>query len=375
MKKIAFVAQSNGGVAEYLYMFLKNFSNNNEYESYLIVSTQYKELEEKFKPYVKKIYYVDMIRNINFKEDLKSIIEFKKIICMIKPNFVYLNSSKAGGIGRIALWFDRKIKKIYNAHGWYFNAKISDKKRKMYVIIEKVLAKHTDMIINISKYEYETALKNKIAKKKKMCIIENGIDFSKFKDNEKYSEQIRTKNKIKDDEIVIGVAGRLTEQKDPMTSIKAFKLVNEKYPNTRLMFVGSGELEKNVIDYAKKNRLEDKIIITGWVNDIEKYIPIFDIAILPSKWEGFGLVIVEYMACNKPIIASNVGGIKNIIKNNKNGFLIETEDYKELSKKITKLIENKEQIDKFNKENKKIINKYNIEKLVEKHIKIFNDYN
>ena len=68
MKKIVFVAQSNGGVAEYLYMFFKNWKDNLEYEKYLVVSNQYKEQEERFKKYVKNIYYVDMTRNMSFSK-------------------------------------------------------------------------------------------------------------------------------------------------------------------------------------------------------------------------------------------------------------------------------------------------------------------
>lgn len=367
MKKIVFVAQSNGGVAEYLYMFLKNWKDNLEYEKYLVVSNQYKEQEERFKKYVKNIYYVDMTRNMSFSKDLRSIKDLKKVIKEIKPDIVYLHSSKAGGIGRLALWFNKKIKVIYNAHGWYFNAQISEKKKKIYILMEKILAKHTDMIVNISKDEYESAVKNKIAPKEKMCIIENGIDFSKFKDSDKYREITREKYNINKDEVVIGVVGRLTEQKDPMTSVKAFKLINENYSNTKLMFVGSGELERDVIHYAKENGIYDKVIITGWVNDVEKYIPAFDIAILPSKWEGFGLVLVEYMACNKPIVASNVGGIKDIINDNENGLLIEKNNYNELFEKISMLLENKVTILNFIRSNEKYRNKYDICNLVNKH--------
>ena len=374
MKKIVFVAQSNGGVAEYLYMFFKNWKDNLEYEKYLVVSNQYKEQEERFKKYVKNIYYVDMTRNMSFSKDLKSIeciVNLKKVIKEIKPDIVYLHSSKAGGIGRLALWFNKRIKVIYNAHGWYFNAQISEKKKKVYILMEKILAKHTDMIVNISKDEYESAVKNKIAPKEKMCIIENGIDFSKFKDSDKYREITREKYNINKDEIIIGVVGRLTEQKDPITTIKAFKLINEKYFNTKLMFVGSGELEKEVIQYSKENGIYDKVIITGWVNDVEKYIPAFDIAILPSKWEGFGLVLVEYMACNKPIVASNVGGIKDIINDNENGLLIEKNNYNELFEKISMLLENKVTILNFIRNNEKYRNKYDICNLVNKHDSIF----
>lgn len=365
-KTIVHIAQSAGGVAEYLYMFLKNFKDEN-FENILIVSEDYKEQLERFKPYTSNIYIVPMVREIDLKKDLKSIIEVRKILKQIKPDIIYMHSSKAGAIGRIALVFNFKAKKLYNAHGWYFNAQISDKKKKIFALIEKILAIKTDRIINISKSEYESALRYKIAPKKKMCIIENGIDFTKFKNNDKNREETRKEYNIKENEIVIGVVGRLSEQKDPMTMIKAFELVHKENKNTRLMYVGSGELEEEVKKYARENNISDKVIITGWVNNVEKYIPAFDIAVLPSKWEGFGLVLIEYMACDKPIIATNVGGIKDIIKNEENGLLVEGENEKQLYEAIKRYIKDKKILIDILKKNKRYIEKYNITSLIKQH--------
>lgn len=370
-KKIIHIAQSAGGVAEYLYMLLKNFNSNN-YENILIVSEDYKDQKARFSPYVKDIYIVPMIRNINPKTDIGAILKIRKIIKKEKPDVVYLHSSKAGAVGRLALLFNFQVKILYNAHGWYFNAQISNKKKIFFAIIEKILAFKTDKIINISQSEYDSALKYKIASRKKMCVIENGIDFSKFKDSDKYRIETRRKLNIKDNEIVIGVVGRLSEQKDPLTSIKAFKIIKEKYKNTKLLFVGSGELEDKVIEYAKTNKLNEDVIITGWVDCVEKYIPAFDIAILPSKWEGFGLVIIEYMACDKPIIACNVGGIADIIKNEENGYLIKCEDREDLAEKISILIEDKEIIKEMLQKNKNYQKRFDIKNLVKKHIELIN---
>ena len=369
-KIIVHIAQSAGGVAEYLYMFLKNFKDDN-YENILIVSEDYKNQIERFRPYVSNIYIVQMIREVKVKKDVKSIIKVRKILKQIKPDIVYMHSSKAGAIGRIALAFNFKARILYNAHGWYFNAQISDKKKKTFALIEKILAIKTDKIINISKSEYESALKYKIAPKRKMCIIENGIDFTKFENNDTYREETRKKYNIKDNEIVIGVVRRLSEQKDPMTMIKAFELVHKENKNTKLMYVGSGELEEEVKQYAKEKNILDKVIITGWVSNVEQYIPSFDIAVLPSKWEGFGLVLIEYMACDKPIIATNVGGIKDIIENEKNGLLVGRESEKQLQEAIRKYIKDKSLIKCNIMANKEYKEKYEIGKLISKHIEIF----
>ena len=371
-KKIVYIAQSAGGVAEYLFMFLKNF-HNESYENILIVSEDYKEQLERFKPYTTNIYLVPMVREVKFKNDLKAILKVRKIIKKEKPDIVYLHSSKAGAVGRIALLFDFRTRILYNAHGWYFNATISNKKKKLYALIEKILALKATKIINISKAEYESALHYKIAPEKKMCIIENGIDFTKFKNNDKNREKTRNNFKIKENEIIIGVVGRLSEQKDPITMIKAFELLHKKYNNTKLMYVGSGELEEAVKQYAKEKNIFNKVIVTGWVKNVEQYIPAFDIAVLPSKWEGFGLVLIEYMACDKPIVATKVGGITNIIEDRKNGLLTEKDNYEMLYENIEKLCIDNNLKEKIIEENKNKRSDFDIQKVIHKNLQLFQE--
>lgn len=372
MEKITIIhiAQSAGGVEEYLYLLLTNIDCN-RYDNILIVSEDYKKDKEKFEKVCKKIYFVPMQREINLKKDLHAIKEIKKILKKQKYDLLYMHSSKAGALGRIATMFKFKQKIIYNAHGWYFNAKISKCKKIIFAFIEKILALKTNIIINISKSEYNSALKCKIAKKSKLKIVENGIDFNYFKDYEKYRKIIRKEYGIKDDEIVIGVVGRISEQKDPMTTIKAFKILNKENNKFRLMFIGSGELEKSVMDFAKNNNIENKVIITNWVKSVKEYISSIDIAILPSKWEGFGLAILEYMACDKPIVATNVGGISDIIKNNVNGYLVKPEDYQELSNKILEVISNQELSKEMIENNKIYRNKYSIKNTAKNSMNIF----
>ncbi len=372
MKKIVHVAQSAGGVAEYLYSFLKNF-NDEVYEHIIIVSEDYRDQIERFKPYVAEIHIVPMTRDINLKSDIGAIFKLKKKLKIIKPDIVYLHSSKAGALGRMALLFNFSTKIIYNAHGWYFNAKINKKKKILFATIERLLAFKTNVIVNISESEYNSAIKYKIASSKKMVVIDNGIDFTKFDNQKQYREETRNRYNIKSEDIVIGVVGRLTEQKDPDTSIKAFNLLHKEQKNIKLMFVGSGDLEKKVVLYAKQNNLEKDIIITGWVNNVEEYIPAFDIAILPSKWEGFGLVIIEYMACDKPIVATDVGGISNIIKANENGYLIEIENENELKNKLKQIIETDDAIEIINR-NKIYRKKYDIKNVIAKHKDIFDEW-
>ena len=370
--KIVHVAQSAGGVAEYLYMLLKNKRENN-IENILIVSEDYKNHAKRFEELGIQIFYIPMQREISLKSDINAIFKLRKLINKIKPNIVYLHSSKAGAIGRIALFFRKKIKIIYNAHGWYFNADIG-KKAKLYATIEKLLAIRANKIVNISKAEYDSALERKIAPRNKMITISNGIDFSKFENSSISIEKIRKSYNIKDTDKVIGVVGRLSEQKNPIATINAFAEICKEQDNLFCMFIGSGELEEDVKKIAKENNIEDKIIITGWVNDTQNYIPALDIAVLPSKWEGFGLVILEYIACRKPIIATRVGGIENIIKDAKFAILIKPKEQKELVEAMQNMLENtKKYTNEVELEYEKYKKKYSIHNVVKAHEKLFNE--
>ena len=292
----------------------------------------------------------------------------------IHPNIVYCHSSKAGAIGRIALLLNRKIKVIYNAHGWYFNAEIPKVKKKIFAYIERMLAKKTNIIINISESELESALNYKIAKKEKMLIIKNCIDFEKYKIDLKQARIISRKQyNIEDNEILIGTVGRIAEQKNPLLMYRAFKKINEKYPNTKLIYVGDGNLKEELLKNVQNDNLTDKVIITGWVEKTQNVIPAIDIAVLPSKWEGFGLVLIEYMLCDKAIVASATGGILDIIKDDENGLLFKNDDENSLYEKIELLIEKEEIGRKMIENNKSYRNIYEIEKLEKEHEKIFEE--
>ena len=162
-----------------------------------------------------------MIREINMKSDLKAIKEVRKIIKKEKPDIVYLHSSKAGAIGRIALMFSKKIKIFYNAHGWYFNAQISKKKKIVFRIIEKILAIKTDKIINISKSEYDSAIKYKIA-----SILTLSFTFLLTLNNTKIATPVPVNNPAKHEEndMILSIYNWVRKTLDAQLGIRPIKL-------------------------------------------------------------------------------------------------------------------------------------------------------
>lgn len=363
-RKILHITQSNGGVEEYLKMFFSHIDK--EHFEVEIICPNYPSMIEEMKKLGVKVHVVNMKRNMSLFSDLKDYIKIKKYIKSSNPDIVHVHSSKAGVIGRIAA-VRSKVPCVYNAHGWSFSMDTSKMKKMIYAFIERICARYTAKIINISDGEKKLAIKYKIAKEDKMITIYNGIDLIKY--NRVYiRNDVLSKLNIPENAFVIGMVGRITKQKSPETFISIAERISRIFENAYFILVGDGDLKEEIQGIIEKKKLKDKVIITGWTNEVAKYVSIFDIGILTSKWEGFGLVLAEYMAMGKPIIASNVGGIPYVIEDGFNGELIDNNDVNDFVNHIIKLKNDVTLCDKYITNGYDVVNnKFNIKRVVKEH--------
>lgn len=328
--RVLHVAEAAGGVERYLQTLFK-YNDKEQVENILVCSQNYN--YKKFKKLADRVIVLKMAHQIDPSSDIKVEKALRKIIKEIKPDIVYAHSSKAGALARIAdLGLNNKV--IYNPHGWAFNMQQSAKKKEMYKWVEKISAHFCDKIVCISDAERESALREKICKPSKLQVIYNGIDLEEI---EKTTPMSRAQLGIPEDAFVVGMVGRLSKQKAPDTFVKSAKLIKEKIPNAFFLMVGDGELRDQVESLINQYDLGSSFLITGWVDNPTAYMKIMDVGMLLSRWEGFGLVLPEYMACGVPIIATNVDAIPNIVRNNENGLLVEKDNYCEVANQVMAL--------------------------------------
>ena len=177
MKKIRIlhVAQAAGGVDRYIRMLLK-YLDKEKFENILVCSQDFH--EEDYRGLADFFEQVEMTRAIG-SNDLKAIRKVRKLLKKYTPDIVYAHSSKAGAIARIA---DLGLKNylIYNPHGWAFNMKCSETKRRLYTMIERVEAPFCDKIVCISDAEKQSALEKKICRDEKLQVIFNGVDIEAY---------------------------------------------------------------------------------------------------------------------------------------------------------------------------------------------------
>ena len=328
--RVLHVAEAAGGVERYLQTLFK-YNDKEQVENILICSQNYD--EAKMKKIADKVILIRMKHEINAYADFKAIRAIHHYIKQIKPDIIYAHSSKAGALARIAdLGIKNKV--IYNPHGWAFNMQQSTKKKEMYKWVEKILAHFCDKIVCISDAEKESALREKICKPSKLQVIYNGVDLEEIKNT---VPKTRKELHIPEDAFVVGMVGRLSKQKAPDVFVKAASLIKKKIPNAYFLMVGDGELRDQVEEMIHKFELDSSFFITGWVDNPISYMKVMDVGCLLSRWEGFGLVLPEYMACGVPIVAANVDAIPDIIENGKNGILIKVNSSKEVFKAVSEL--------------------------------------
>lgn len=366
--RILHVVQSAGGVDRYLRTFIK-YLDNQLFENIVVCSYDFR--SEDYKELVSCFEQVDMRRTIGMK-DFFLIGKVRKLIKKYKPDIVYAHSSKAGVIGRIAN-IGLKSKCVYNPHGWSFNMRCSSINKRMYVLIERVVAKFCDKIICISDAEKKSALDNKICKEYKLKVIYNGIDIEVYENGEHNVISRRDLN-IPKEAFVVGMVGRISQQKAPDVFVEAAEMIKRKLDSSFFIIVGDGEQKDYIINYATENGLVDSLYVTGWVDNPMDYIELFDVATLLSRWEGFGLVLPEYMIERKPIVATNVDAIPNIICDGKNGLLVRMDQPSEVCEAVMRLHDDKELYQSIvDNAHEDVYCKYDAKRVAEEHKELFFD--
>lgn len=362
---IMHIVECAGGVDRYLRMLTSRLDKN-MFEQILVCSDDF--VFEDYKDNVDIFVAVHEMRNaLSFSDDMKAVKAVRQLIKRYRPDVVYCHSSKGGGIGRLAA-IGLGVKVLYNPHGWAFSMKGSKVKSLIYLFIEKVLAHVTDQFVMISNYEKMLAVQRHVGNAANMKVIFNGVDTENILGHVNSSTIDRTSLGIPEKAYVIGMVGRISPQKAPDAFVKAAASVLKKIDNAYFVIVGDGELREEILRLSETLKLNDRLKITGWVDNPVEYMNLFDQAVLLSRWEGFGLVLAEYMTLGKPIVATAVDAIPDIITDYENGLLIESDNPNQAAEAIFKIHDNKQLRDKIISNGKMRVNAFfGISRVVHEH--------
>lgn len=297
-------------------------------------------------------------RNINPFFDFLAFKELRRVLKKVEPDILSIHSSKAGLLGRLAA-IKLNFPVTFTVHGWSFTEGISSKKRVVFLFLEKILAPLANKIISVSDYDRNLAIKYKVADKKRIVTVLNGMP--KLVNNSNISTQDTIKPKFL-------MVARFDEQKDHKLLLRAVKEVPEIY----IDLIGDGPDLSKVKKFAKELDLLDRVNFLGEIRAGEEIFANYHIYLLISKWEGLPLSIIEAMRSGLAVICSDVGGCSEEIIDGINGFLIPRSDEKTLINRLKLLSKDAGLRKKMGKEGLRIYKeKFTLESMYNKNLSIY----
>ena len=211
-------------------------------------------------------------------------------------------------------------------------------------------------MIFISQPLIDWALRERIVGEEKISKIYSGIQLDLFHPVKRdVKMEIRKKWKLNQKEAVVGMVSKIWEGKGHVTLIEAFKLLRRQIKDAKLVIVGEGYLYNELLGLVNMNGLRDSVLFTGFQMDVSEIIATFDVAVLPSFFEGMGRVLLEAMAMQKPVVASRVGGIPDLVEHGINGLLVRPGNVKELADALERILSDKRLANRMGREGRKTI--------------------
>lgn len=264
----------------------------------------------------------ELKRNPSLINDCMAFIKLFFLFRKESFDIVQTHTAKAGFIGRITARLAGTPVVMHMSHGHNFYGYFRPLATGLIVLLERMAAFFTDKIVALTDIEKRDMIRYNICKPSKITVLPSALDLNKFDKVEIDIEKKKAEFNIKINNFVVGMIGRLEPIKGPLDFIVACKYIAQKLPQTTFLVVGDGPLKQSLISCSRKLNISDNVIFTGWREDIPEILSILDVVVLTSLNEAVGRVLLEAGALGKPVVATNVGGVPEIVRDNETGVLV-----------------------------------------------------
>lgn len=282
-----------------------------------------------------KFYDIPFTRN---PLDYKNIIAFLKLYKIQKKekyDIIHVHTPIASFYTRLLKIFFNDVRMIYTVHGFHFYKGSSKISWIIFGNIEKLFSKLTDTLITINNEDFEVAKTFKCNDVRKINGV--GVDFSEFKTMDKETKiKLRESVGVEIDDFVLIMVGEHNKNKNQIQLIKAIEDIEKINPKIKAILIGDGELLEENKRYISDNNIKN-VKVLGFRKDVNEMINISDVLISMSYREGLPKNVIEAMACSKPLILTDIRGNRDLVMNNKNGFIVNVGDIEHTKKAIIKL--------------------------------------
>lgn len=318
----------------------------------------------KTKPCSPKIRISQLNLSKNPFSFLRASIHYLKIIRDFNPDILHSHMFHANIFARINKVFHPQRKLVCTAHS-------SNEGGKLRMLSYRLTDFLSDINTNVSKEAADIFIKKRAVPSSKIIPVPNGIDTKKFNKNEKFNYELRKELNL-DNKVIFLTIARLTKAKNIPNLIRAFALLLKSHKECRLIIVGEGEERKNIEKIIIDENISEFVLLLGAREDVHRIHNCANYFVLSSSWEGFGLVVAEAMATEKLVIATDSGGVAEVVGDC--GFLVPINDHLALFNGMLQALnleeEKKEMIQKKSRE--RINNYFSMQKTYHQWQEIYN---
>jgi len=296
---------------------------------------------------IRTISIASLARDMSVTKDTASLFTLYNIIKRERPDILHLNSPKAAGLGAFAGLLLGIKKIIYTVHGWTFNEGRPFVERAVIVFFSWLTMLFSHRTILLSQREFNQASRFPFIKGT-LVLIPLGLQRPAFLPSDEARKQISTRINFDISKgFVIGTIAELHPVKGLKYFIEAMADIVKKHQKTLGVIVSDGKERMVLEGLIKEKGLEKSMFLTGYIENAAHYLKAFDVFVLPSIKEGLPYVLLEAGLASLPVIATNVGGVPEIIERKRSGILIQSKNPRELSDAISFLIEHREKRDAY----------------------------
>lgn len=304
-----------------------------------------------------------LIRNASPIPDMLALSGLTRMFRRNRYHIVHTHTSKAGAIGRLAAKRAHVPIIVHTPHGNIFNGYFAPWKTRLFVHIERRAARWTDRIVELTPGGIEEHLGKGIGCREQYVSIFSGIDLAPYNGFATHRSHTRSALGLQSDDFLVGAVGRLEPVKGFQYFIEAAKRIAGAAPNVRFILAGQGSMERELREGA--SCIGDRFSFLGPRDDIPDLMAAMDVLIVPSLNEGMGRVLLEAGAAHTPAVASNVGGIPEVVRDGETGTLVPPGSPESIAEAVLDLYADRARLERFGRAaHRRVVPEYGLEHMV-----------
>lgn len=274
---------------------------------------------------------VPLTRPVAPRIDLRGLVAVRRLLADHRAELLHTHMAKAGTLGRLAaITGRRRPVTIHTFHGHVLDGYFGARTQRAFIAAERILARRTDVLVAISPLIRDQLLELGIGRPEQYRVIPLGFDLREHLAVSGPSGRLRERLAVPTDVPLAGIVGRLVPIKDHATTFAAMG----RLPDVHLAVLGDGELRASLEALAAAEGLTDRVHFVGWWTDIPAAMADLDVIVLSSRNEGTPVSLIEAAACGRPVVTTDVGGVRSVVAHDETGLLVPAGDAEALSDAI-----------------------------------------